>query len=388
MRSCMRFIVLGLGLLVGLAGCKSRTEEESPSVVVPSTPSPDPSIETSSPSPSPTVEESEEPVEVEEISYTVADFCPSENIYISYILSPQQTQQESYCEYRKQKGEYELLQRRYIAEGAEPCVEVIAYNAEEIVRRFLREGVGYTYDFTGRSDDSPRILLKEPIQRDAEWEVEGGRSVITAVGDLITLPMGQVRVVEVTTYFDSGEWEQMLFMADVGVVAHYEYDEENKLRSGREAVEYESGRKFTQTIRFFYADYLDASGKIYYRPREVEVDINASMEKVFRDLLQSAPSDSTLLPLSHGIDIKGITLRGSAVYVNFSEELGYMADQLNLNRRVEPAFLQALVNTFGEYYQASQVYIQIEGEPYASKFRVWTEDDYLSPDMSKVERYR
>lgn len=295
--------------------------------------------------------------------------------------------QESYIEYRKQKGEEEIIQRRYISGSREPYVEVITYNSNEIVRRFLRTGVGYTYDFTGRSDE-PRTLLKEPIQIDAGWDIEGGRSVITAVGQLVTLPMGEVRVVEVSSQFEDGRRERTLYMEDVGMVAHYEYDENGQLVAGQEAAEYENGRKFVQTIRFFYADYTHADRRIFYRPREVEVDSNPAMEKIFRDFMQSAPSDSTLLPLALGIDIKSIVLRGRSVYVDFSDELGYMAEQLNLNRKVEQAFLQALVNTFGEYYQADKVYLQIEGEPYASKFRVWTEDDYLSPSMENVERYR
>lgn len=387
MRSRVRLLALGLGLMALLGGCRNGQEEATPSILVPSTPMPVTTTATSSIviTPAPTLRN--EPVETEEIAYTLADFCPSENLYISYLLSPEEKQQESYLEFRRQREDYETLQRRYLSSGQEPYVEVVAYNAGEIVQRYRREGVGYTYDFTGRSEDE-RILLQEPIQLGAGWDIEDGQSEITAVGQLVTLPMGEVRVVEVSSRFENGQQERMLFMEDVGMVAHYIYDENQKLISGQEAAEYESGRKFNQMIRFFYADYANADGKIYYRSLEVPVDVNPSMGKIFRDLLQKAPSDSTLLPLSQGINIKNITLRGRSVYINFSDELGYMVDQLNLNRMVEPAFLQALVNTFGEYYQANKVYLQIEGEPYASKFRVWTEDDYLSPDLSNVERYR
>ena len=387
MQSRMRQLALGLGLIFILGGCGKDVAETTPSVLVPATPSPSPSVQAETASPTPSATLISEPVESEELSYTLSDFCPSENLFISYLLTPGDSQQESYIEYRKQKGENELLQRRYISGGREPYVEVVAYSPEEIVRRFSRQRVGYTYDFTSRNDGA-QTLLKEPIQVGTEWEIEGGKSRITAVGQLVTLPMGEVRVVEVNSQLEDGTRERTLYMEDLGMVAHYEYDAAGQLVAGQEASEYESGRKFIQTIRFFYADYADGRGKIYYRPREVELESNPAMEKIFRDFLQNTPSDSTLLPLALGIDIKSISLRGRSVYINFSDELGYMADQLNLNRRVEPAFLQALVNTFGEYYQADKVYLQIEGEPYASKFRVWTEDDYLSPSKENVERYR
>ncbi len=347
-----------------------------------------PSVDLESPTPEPPPSLTSTATVEPAIQYQIAEFFPSENYYLSFV-SQEGKEQQSFCEYRRIRNGEDIQQRRIRPKDDLPYVQTISFDGAAIRDAYRRKNVGFTYDFTGwvkRGEGD--VLLRDPIRLGEAWDVEGGTSSITAVGKLATLPVGELRVVQVTTQFDSGVRREMLFCPGIGMVADFEYQADGELISSVELAEYEENRDYRQTISFYYADRNDPERtRILYDLREVPIKTNQSMETTFRGYLQSKPQGSSLVALGQDVDINKITIRDKSLWVDFSVQMADMVTQAEMDPLLERTFLQALVNTFGGYFQAQNVYLQIEGEPYYSKSIVATADDVWHPELSTTERY-
>ena len=318
--------------------------------------------------------------------YKVKEFFPTENYYLSYETADGLTL-ESFCEYRRERQGQDLVQRRLRIKGKQdgkPFIRTTAFDGQRICEVFDRKSTGFTYDFTSWAKlEGADILLQEPIELGESWKVDAGTSTITAVGKLVELPVGELRVVEVTTQYDDNSRREMLFYSKVGLVAEYHYDAEGQLTASERLAEYESDRNDKQIIRFYFADRSEP-GRLVYIPRTVPIEKNQSMERVFRDYLQRK-SGNTLVTLGDDIDINKITLKDGAVRVDFSVQMAEMATRSELRPELERGFLQALANTFGSYYQVERIYLDIEGEPYYSRNFAALSDDHWTLQLDGIQ---
>ncbi len=356
MKGLVTLLCAATALVVALGACNPQTTDAP--VIAPVeterlTPSPTPIL---TPSPTPTPASTPEP---SPIHYEIDQFFPKDNFFFQYTIRPSDDSEGSYVEYRASDGGDDCIQRR--VKGGNPRVEVYRFDGEAIRRVQTLKNVGYTYNLIPKSPKEGEVLLKAPIELDATWKVEGGESRITSLDHNVKLPLGRMRTVEVLTTYDDGTKLRRLFYPSVGLVAEYAYSASGDLVRSIEANQYERDRAFSQTIHFFFVDETDRS--IYYITKSVKVATNTDMTKVFLERLASKPGKN-LIPLSSSVRINSIKLHDGAVTIDFSSAL---VRQMELSRFNWRPFLQALSNTFGEYYQVDRVYFTLDGEGFATK---------------------
>ena len=370
-------LVLLLCVILALASScvphQAAPRTAAPSVTPFASPSPTP-LPTLSPSPSPSP--TPEP-------YTVADFMPLENIFLSYVEPSTNRTFDSYVEFIINNEKKPILQRRTVSASGPLYVEVFCCIDGEYRLEYKQSNVGYTFDFTGKTNEASQVLLKEPIVVNNSWPVKDGISTITSIDYELSIPLGTFKAVEVTTQYDTGSTQKRYFLAGLGLVAEYHSDANGTIDSYYEASVRETDKAFVQNIRFFYADQTDNS--IKYKMVQIPLTPDISARSVFKEYLSTKrPSGSTLIPMSSSVNIRSIKLGKNTVTVDFSQEL---VTQMQLSHKNERTFLQALANTFGEYYQKDNVVLTIEGQTYQSRFITLLDGDSFRVNISQASRY-
>lgn len=383
LRVAALLVAITLTVVVGF-GCRQELEdsqaihplplpEESDAPV----PTPTPiATNTPSPTPSPTPH-TPEPL-------LASDFMPLESVFIAYDKDGATC--DSYVEYFDEAAK--CLQRRVIGAEKAPYVEVFSITDDAITLIYRRQNVGYTYNFipTALKKGEGEVLLKSPIAVGTTWDVENGVSTITAVDIPLLLPMsGTLNAVEVTTEYADGASRTQYFSQGIGLTAQYFYDSSDQLTSAWKAAERERDRTFKQTIRFYFADQSDWSVK--YMSRSLNIKSNTDIARRFSDELRKIPAGSYLVPLPARARIRSVSVDyKKGIKLDLSREF---VTQLQVGRTGEKLMLQALADTFGEYFQCSAVYFTVEGQLYESPYMMFINgDEYINADTASAQRYK
>lgn len=378
-------ILLLLLFVFPLTSC-GKSNDKNEVIIAPNTPQPIQSesitAETSA-SPKPSSVTSIPKVEQ---NLDISTFFSTENAFLqSTILGTKSTIASSYVEYTKSSKGIDRIQRRtFYSDAQTPTVEVLTFDGQSIRRTTLLENISYTYNFLSKNN-MDETLLSTPIAIGTTWDIPQGKSSITSTNLQLTLPFGKISAIEVFTKYDNGETRRHYFSSGIGLVAEYYMNTSSEITSGFELQEREIDRIYTQQIRFFYPiqNTSDAS-PIQYVSQDVRFVPNMDMRKLFSEKLSTPPTNSTLIPLSSTVKIQDISLSDQSVSVDFSSEL---VTQMDLSRQEEKLLLQALANTFGEYYQKNKVYITVEQENYESRYFFFLDDEYWTPNSLSTSPY-
>lgn len=389
----MRRIVTVLCCLAALLlfGCNPKEEviaQPTPAASQEATPTVRPTpAATATPMPTPTPTPTPEP-------YAAADFLPMEDLFLRYETEQAGIYKDSYVEYIKKEDNALQRRTRLASEDAEagqdayePEVDVYCLQEGALVQIYHRQA-GYTHNFIStalRKNETVEVLLKEPVSVGNSWPIEGGESEITAVDAQLSLPIGDVSAVEVTTRYEDGSFRIRYYMRGVGLVSESIFDPQGQQTSASNLSMREIGRAFKQVIYFYFGDQSDDS--IRYIRREISIKEGTSMTSRLADELRKIPSGSKLVSIPPSARIRSITPNyEGGVKVDFSEE--FVTDMI-ADRQGELLLLQALADTFGSYYQTSKVYFTIEGENYESRYRMIRTDkgEHYVCDVSTAQRY-
>lgn len=117
--------------------------------------------------------------------------------------------------------------------------------------------------------------------------------------------------------------------------------------------------KEMKTYRVFY---YDTDYNIYYYDKSVEV-VDKAVVKAITNQLKTSPNESLKATLSNNIEIRGASLEGDTITVDFGSNF---YDEMSLGSGSESAMLTCLVNTFGYNYNVENVIIKVNGENYKS----------------------
>ncbi|MDF2511890.1 MAG: sporulation/spore germination protein [Herbinix sp.] len=228
------------------------------------------------------------------------------------------------------------------------------------------------------SEDSPEVLLMEPLVQGTEWTLSDGRKrYISGVDVPVTTPSGEYTAIEVTTENEDSASKDY-YAPQVGLVKSVFQSGDMEVTSSLKTIN--TNKAYTKTIDIYYPD-IDE--KLY--PEQTTLTFHTGDET--KDILEAAiskkTSKDTYLPLA-SINTKVNSLylsEDGIVRVDFSKEL---VDDMNAGAGYELLILQGITNTLGNYYQAQKVIITVDNKPYESGHIMLEEGETLQVNMDNV----
>ncbi len=235
----------------------------------------------------------------------------------------------------------------------------------------------------GEVDSSAEVLLKEPLVKGTKWTLSDGRTrEITGVNIPVETPHANYMAIEVTTQ-NNGETRTLdYYAADMGLVKSVFTSDEFEVVTVLEAVE--ENASYSQIIRFYYPDFHNEF--ITFVEEEVQFQTNDDIRELFQTRLKASPGEDVQPTIGKNVKINEITYNpeDSSVIVDFNRNL---VTEMNAGVYLEGQILNSIATTFGGYFNASRVYIRLDGQPYESGHVLMEEDDYLTPRTEEAIRY-
>lgn len=208
------------------------------------------------------------------------------------------------------------------------------------------------------ADGKEEILLMEPLVTGTSWELpDGNKRTITGIDVDITTPYGDFKALEVTKEDTTGQTKEY-YVKGMGLVARIvslgDTTITSLLKTREENVPY------TQTVNIYHWN-LDES----MQKDEIKLDFYTNdLTKVkIEDYLKSnAIGNQSLISTNTKINYMYLG-EDNIAYIDFTKEL---VNEMNAGAGYENQILQCIVNTVGDYYGVNEVYLTIDGNPYAS----------------------
>ena len=370
-----RFKSLSLKLLVvvalGVTACGTQTEEPAESSESES------SQVSSSEESSETESSSQDPVES---VYTMEDFFPNtDNLFYEY--TGEGIEYAGFWEHTVFSNENRKQYARN--NGGTEVAEVVALQENQIVVLYHEGEVYYRENVLEKSNEPIEILLQGPFEIGTTWEVPDGRTkTITGLEVPVTTELADYETLEVTTEWDNGLAVVVDYYAPgVGLVKSVFTDDEGyevitELQSITET-------PFEQTIRFYYPNF--ESEQVEYVDKTVQMNTNDSTKDAIESAYKETPEGLTPV-LSENVDINTLYLNDdSRVYVDFSQEL---IDEMNAGSLVELLIVESLVNTIGNYYGVTEVYLTVAGKPYQTGHIEQQEGEFFQVNVEGLEEFQ
>lgn len=267
--------------------------------------------------------------------------------------------------------------------GGTETVRVYEYSEDEIREVFVRPETYFRQNFIEQLDDlesdqPEEIILQAPLEVGHSWESPSGSvSEITSLDTLIDIPMGSFEAIEVTrTHEDSTT--RLYYVQELGLIkSNFINPDDTLVTSEMESVEEQPE---THMLQVYYPDEqalgLDTS------EMELTFQTNDSTRHAIQEALQDIPDYA-----GDGLIASNVTIntlywnQDGRAYIDFSKEL---IDEMNAGAGVEGLILQAIVNTIGDYYGVSEVYLTVEQEPYESGHILMEEGQFMTVDYEPV----
>ena len=392
MTSLIKRLALVLVVSLFLSSCQSKISDQE--IIAPIIPTLTPSL-SPSPTPAPTVLPSETPIitpaptivvsptpapTVAEPKLNIKDYFPIKNVYFQYKLftpdgnNKPQTE-ETYLEFFDTKSR--LVQKRVLNSSKKPQIKIYQLKNGEILLLDQKENLQYIYNFLKNAPKNGEILLKSPLVVGTSWKINGGESFIYSTNKKIGI-LGGLSTIQVNTNYNNGNTRISHFAKDLGLVCEYVYDSNQVLLSSYELSSYEKDVSFKQSVKIYFLEYMTNQKK--YVKKSLLHSPNNSMENIFTQWLQTAPSNDLL---SLNTKINKISLgKNNSVTIDFSSQISN-----NMVRQNEKAFLQTIADTIGSYYNAKRVYITINDQLYESNYIFLTENDYFVPNTKDASSF-
>jgi hypothetical protein len=231
------------------------------------------------------------------------------------------------------------------------------------------EAIQIAFDLFAREDLSllipvsyGEILLQEPLVVGTSWDVTSGTSTITNLHTAVTTPLGTYDALEVTTE-SLGSTSTKYFVAGIGLVKlvvdgdSYDVTQELQART--------VGTARTEMRTFYYPRTTDTDVEIVYQTIPIQMFTNDSFADVLTEQFRTSPdtdihplmtANSSVQSMHQDPDSRIVTIDLSANFVT----------ETNVGSDMEGAILQCIANTAGSAYNAQEVIITLDGQPYVS----------------------
>ncbi len=233
-------------------------------------------------------------------------------------------------------------------------------------------------------DIEAEIILKEPIEKGNKWQLSDGRTrEITEVDIEVETPHSDYEAIEVTTTSQDGKSVVKDYYAlEIGLIKTEFSSEGVEVLTILEAVEKDSS--YNQEVAFFYPDFHNE--QIVYTEEEIEFKTNDDIKKLFEEKLKESPGEGINHVLGENVKINEIVYEpdDSAITVDFTGEL---VTEMNAGVYLEGQTLTSITNTFARYFNASNVFIRIDGKTYESGHVYLEEDEPLNPRIEEAVPY-
>jgi hypothetical protein len=218
----------------------------------------------------------------------------------------------------------------------------------------------YRENFTNATADHIEILLKEPLEIGNTWVgYDNKRRYISNKDVDISTPVGDFKAIEVTTEAEGGKTADY-YAANIGLIKTVYTSEDMQMKVISTLSKIEQNTPLKQNIRVYYPNIDD--DKFYYINKEILFYTNDITRKVIEKEMKELVKNNLGRTLSPNANINSLYLnKDNRVYIDFSKEL---VTQMNAGSGYEAMILQSITNTIGAYYNADEVYITVEGQPY------------------------
>lgn len=230
------------------------------------------------------------------------------------------------------------------------------------------------------ADKEDEVLLMEPLKQGTEWTLPDGlKRYISGIDVQIETPAGSYKAIEVTTEYTDSVTKDY-YALGVGLVKSVYQAEGMDVSSSLS--ELNKDTPFTQVMDVFYPD---SDEKIYVESVKLTFHTNDVTRKIIEETLKKQADKDTFLPLvSENTIVNSLYLGDdNIVYVDFS---GEFVKEMNAGAGYEQLILQSVTNTLGNYYQAQEVYITLDGKPYESGHILKKKGETFKINMEQVVR--
>lgn len=328
--------------------------------------------------------EGEENPEESQVSQNVLDWLPPlENVH--YVYEGQGSEYASF-EFTSQYAQADAWQILQETSGTS-LVIVYEYTETEIRQVHTREEVYYRENYIepwniDYRDEQEDVLLQAPIEEGHTWESPTGAEYeITGVNVEVDTPSGSYEAIEVTRV--SGESETIRYYAEgVGLVQELSLVENESENITSSLAEIHENVSETISMNFYTLD-SEAMG-IDQIEGELKLQTNDAPRIAIANALSGGipeMEDSPLLPES--VEINHLFLDGNIAHIDFSEEL---VTDVQAGSGIESLILQSIINTIGDYYNAEEVLLTVESEPYSSGHVALEEGETFPVDYTNVNQ--
>ncbi len=228
------------------------------------------------------------------------------------------------------------------------------------------------------SEESPEVLLMEPLVQGTEWTLSDGRKrYISGVDVPVTTPSGDYKAIEVTTKNEDGDSKDY-YALQVGLVKSVFQSKDLEVTSSLKTIN--TDQAYTKTIDIYYPD---VDEKLYPEQTTLTFHTGDEAKDILQAVISKKPSKDSYLPLaSMNTKVNSLYLsENETVMVDFSKEF---VNDMNAGAGYELLILQGITNTLGNYYQVQNVIITVDGKPYESGHIMMEEGEAFHVNMENV----
>lgn len=371
-----RFQSIGTKMILlvalGLTACGTQSEEP-----IESSASESSQVSSSEESSSEVESSSQEPVES---VYTIDDFFPNtDNLYYEY--TGEGNEYAGFWEHTVYSNENRKQYSRN--NGGTEVAEVVALQDDQLVILYHEGETYYRENLLEKSNETGEILLQGPFEIGTNWEIPEGRTkTITGLEVPVKTELAEYETLEVTTEWDNGLAVVVDYYApEIGLVKSiFTDDEGNEVTTEIQSI---TETPFEQTIRFYYPNF--DSEQVEYIDKTVQMNTNDSTKDAIEAAYKETPEGLTPV-LTENVEINMLYLNDDGrVYVDFSQEL---IDEMNAGSLAEMLIVESLVNTIGNYYGVTEVYLTVAGNSYQTGHIEQQEGEFFQVDVEETQEYQ
>lgn len=264
--------------------------------------------------------------------------------------------------------------------GGTETVKVLGLNNGQLIQLLAQGETYYREDLTQspKLNNNGEVLLKEPLTKGTTWTLADNRKrTITNVDMDLSTPSGNYKVIEVTTEGKDNTVTDY-YAPNVGLVKTV-----FKGTDGYEVTstlsKLEKNTPLVQNVKTYYPNIND--GKIHTTNVHLSFKTNDITKQVFEEEFKKQAANHGKL-IGDNVKIKSLYLnQDGRIYVDFTKNL---VTEMNAGAGYEGMILQSIVNTLGDYYGVNEVYLTLEGEPYASGHVEMKKGEFFKVNKSNV----
>lgn len=233
------------------------------------------------------------------------------------------------------------------------------------------------------------VVLKEPLVEGNSWDIGDGKvASITDISKDLSTGVGDFEVIEVTKEETDGNKTINYYASGIGLVkSEYVIAGGDTISSTLKEI----NEDYSNSIRMklYYPDVNDYS--IYYINVEIPYKTNditrKLIESAYRDSLNQNMLDSGLIPVfTENTKINYLYLMdNNGVRMDLSGE--YISEMI-AGSGVESAMLEAMVDTFTDYYGTDKINLTIDNNSYGSGHIYIDKSDYIYSKVSEAVEFK